>query len=605
MLQALCLAPLPMVVAFGLTFAWARGPRRRGRITLAGAALLAFTCTMAPEGVVYGETAPPDRGRPHLQKQGSATQLVVDGKPFLVLGAELHNSSASSLEYMKPLWPRLVATRLNTVLTTVSWELVEPEEGRFDFRLVDGLIQETRTNGLRLVLLWFASWKNGKSNYQPLWVKTSQERFPLAMDEQGRSMPILSTFSERNRDADARVFAALMRHLREVDGQTHTVLMVQVQNEVGVLGDSRDFSPAANKAFAGPVPRELMDHLVRHRETLVPELRELWTSNGSRTSGTWTEVFGPGKPAGHAIPVRTLSPPLTAEEHETGWRRLHWPVDEIFMAWHYARYVDHVARAGKAEYKIPMFVNAWLQQRDHAWPGTYPSGGPVPQVIDVWQAGAPAIDLLAPDIYVPEFEEVCSRFTRSGNSLFIPEARGDTLGVANAVLAFGKYDAIGFSPFGIDRFAGADTELARGYEVLALVAPLILAHQGRGTMTGLVLDRDGPPQTVRLGRYTIEARYSARSFGPATGAPPERVAGLFISTGPDELVVAGRAINVYFTAADSSDNVGLGTVDEGVYADGRWVPGRRLNGDETPEWRALRFRSEGYGIQHVRLYRYR
>jgi beta-galactosidase GanA len=552
-----------------------------------------------------GQAALPDRGLPCLEKQGAAMQLVVDGKPFLILGAELNNSSASSLEYMKPLWPRLVATHLNTVLATVSWELIEPEEGRFDFRLVDGLIQDARANDLRLVLLWFASWKNGKSNYQPLWVKSNQERFPLAMDEQGRSMPILSTFSDVNRDADARAFAALMRHLREVDGQKHTVLMIQVQNEVGVLGDSRDYSPTANRAFAGPVPKELMDHLRRHQETLVPELRELWTANRSRAFGTWTEVFGPGKPAGQAIPVRTLAPPLTAEEHETGWRKLHWPVDEIFMAWNYARHVNRVAEAGKAEYDIPMFVNAWLQQRDHAWPGTYPSGGPVPQVINVWQAGAPAIDLLAPDIYVPEFEEMCARFRRSGNPLFIPEARGDTRGIANAILALGKYDAIGYSPFGIDRFAGADTELARGYEIASQVAPLILEHQGKGTMTALLLDRDGQPQTVRLGGYDVEARFSTRSLGPATDAAPERVAGLLISTGPDDFVVVGRSMNVYFTAADSSDSVGLGSVDEGVYVDGRWIPGRRLNGDETPEWRALRFRSDGYSIQRVRLYRYR
>jgi beta-galactosidase GanA len=560
---------------------------------------------MAAGAGVSGQTAPADQARPRLQKHGKATQLVVDGKPLLVLGAELHNSTASSLEYMKPLWPRLVATRLNTVLATVSWELIEPEEGRFDFRLVDGLIQEARANHLHLVLLWFASWKNGKSTYQPLWVKTDEERFPLAIDEQGRSMPILSTFSDANRDADARAFATLMRHLHEVDGQKHTVLMLQVENEVGVLGDSRDYSPAANRALAGPVPRELMDHLLRHRGSLVPELEELWAANGSRTSGTWTDVFGPGKPAGTAIPVRTLSPPLTAEEHETGWRRPRWPVDEIFMAWNYARYVNHVAEAGKAEYDVPMFVNAWLQQRDHAWPGTYPSGGPVPQVIDVWQAAAPAIDLLAPDIYVPEFAETCARFTRSGNPLFVPEARGDTRGVAHAIWAAGRHDAIGFSPFGIDRLAGADTELARGYEALAQVAPLILAHQGLGTMTAVLLERDGSPQTARLGKYDVEARFSARSFGLPTDTPLEGVAGLFISTGPDEFVVVGRAMNVYFTACDSSENVGLGTVEEGVYANGQWVPGRRLNGDETPEWRALRFPSDRYSIQRVRLYRYR
>jgi hypothetical protein len=558
--------------------------------------------------LAWQETLAQSNAIPHLEKQGTATQLVVDGKPFLVLGAELNNSSASSLEYLKPLWPKLVATHLNTVLATVSWELIEPEEGKFDFHLVDGLLQEARANDLHLVLLWFGSWKNGKSTYQPAWVKTDQKRFPLACSEDGKSMPILTTLSDANRDADARAFAALMRHLREADGQNHTVLMIQVENEAGILGDSRDFSPAANRAFAGPVPRELMDYLAAHKDTLIPELRDVWGTNGFKTSGTWTEVFGPGKPAGMKVPVRTLSPPLSGEEHETGWRNLHWAADEIFMAWNYARYINQIAAAGKAEYRLPMFVNAWLQQRDHAWPGTYPGGGPVPQVHDVWRAGAPAIDILAPDLYVPEFEELCARFTRSANPLFIPETRAGTRGAANAIWAFGTGNAIGFSPFGVDRFAGSDQELARAYDALSQVAPLILANQGRGTMTSVLLDGTNTTQKVRLGNYLLEARFvsGAAGFGAATNTPPERVAGLFISTGPDDYVIMGRNLTVYFTpATGESESVGLATVEEGIYQDGRWTPGRRLNGDETPEWQALRFRGDSYGIQHVKLYRYR
>jgi beta-galactosidase GanA len=544
---------------------------------------------------------------PHLQKQGAATQLIVDGKPLLVLGAELNNSSASSLDYMKPLWPKLAATHLNTVLATVSWESIEPEEGKFDFKVVDGVIEGARAQNLHLVILWFASWKNGKSTYQPLWVKTNQAKFPLAQNEQGKSLNTLSTLSAANRDADARAFVAFMRHLREVDGKKHTVLMIQVENEVGLLEESRDYSPAANEAFAGPVPKELMNYLQQHRDSLVPEFRDVWAANGFKMSGTWTEVFGPGKPAGKEIPVRTLTPPMTKEEHETAWRNLYWPADEIFMAWHYARYVGNVAAAGKTEYNIPMYVNAWLQQRDHAWPGTYPCGGPVPQVINVWQAGAPAIDILAPDLYVPEFEELCARFTRAGNPLFIPECHAEARGVANALYAFGRHDAIGYSPFGIDRSAGGDTEFARGYDFLSQIAPLILENQGKGTMTAVLLERDGQPQTVRLGNYTIEARYSARSYGPANAnASPDCVAGLFIATGPDDFVIVGRGLNVYFTSATNpSENVGLGTVEEGVFENGRWVTGRWLNGDETPEWKGLRFRADNYGMQRVKLYRYR
>jgi beta-galactosidase GanA len=546
-------------------------------------------------------------GIPHLQKQGAATQLIVDGKPFLVLGAELNNSSASSLDYMKPLWPKLAATHLNTVLATVSWESIEPEEGKYDFKVVDGVIEGARAQNLHLVILWFASWKNGKSTYQPLWVKTNQAKFPLAQNEQGKSLNTLSTLSAANRDADARAFVAFMRHLREVDGKKHTVLMIQVENEVGLLEESRDYSPAANEAFAGPVPKELMNYLQQHKDSLVPEFRDVWAANGFKTSGTWTEVFGPGKPAGKEIPVRTLTPPMTREEHEAAWRNLYWPADEIFMAWHYARYVGNVAAAGKTEYNIPMYVNAWLQQRDHAWPGTYPCGGPVPQVINVWQAGAPAIDILAPDLYVPEFEELCARFTRAGNPLFIPECHAEARGVANALYVFGRHDAIGYSPFGIDRSAGGDTEFARGYDFLSQITPLILENQGKGTMTAVLLERDGRPQTVRLGNYTIEARYSARSYGPANAnASPDCVAGLFIATGPDDFVIVGRGLNVYFTSATNpSENVGLGTVEEGVFENGRWVTGRWLNGDETPEWKGLRFRADNFGMQRVKLYRYR
>jgi hypothetical protein len=563
---------------------------------------LLSVASVAALGPVPGRCAADDFAAPHLQKSGTGTQLIVDGQPFLVRGAELNNSSASSLDYMRPLWPRLVASRLNAVLATVSWELIEPEEGRFDFKLVDGLIDGARANNLHLVVLWFGSWKNGKSTYQPLWVKANQARFPLVKSEEGRSLNTLTPFGDATCESDARAFAALTRHLREVDGRRHTVIMIQVENEMGVLEDSRDYGPTASREFSGPVPAELMDYLVAHKDALVPELGELWAANGSRASGTWTEVFGPGKPAGKAIPVRTLCPPMTEQEHETAWRGLFWPVDEIFMAWRYARFVNKVAEAGRAEYPLPMYVNTWLQQRDHAWPGTYPSGGPVPQVMNIWQAGAPAIGILSGDIYVPEFEEECARYVRCGNPLFIPESRGDARGAAQAIWAFGRHDAIGYSPFGIDRFAGPDSDLAQAYDVVAQVSPLILEHQGNGTMTAVLVDHGGPPQSVRLGSYQIEARSSARPGGPT---PPERVAGLFISTGPDDFVVVGRAMNVYFSSATKpADNVGLGMVEEGVYSDGRWVPGRRLNGDETPEWKALRFPAERYSIQHVKLYRY-
>jgi hypothetical protein len=233
---------------------------------------LALACALIADGVIATDGAQ-SHPMPHLRQQGTATQLIVDGKPFLVLGGELGNSSSSSLEYMRPIWPKLVSLNLNTVLVPVYWELIEPTEGTFDFSLVDGLIQAARQHRLRLVPLWFASWKNSMSCYAPAWVKTNQQRFPRAEDKAGRGMEILSPFSQENVEADARAFAAFMRHVRDVDSRDHTVIMVQVENEIGMIPDSRDHSAIADKLFHQPVPPELMSYLEQRKDALIPEFR--------------------------------------------------------------------------------------------------------------------------------------------------------------------------------------------------------------------------------------------------------------------------------------------------------------------------------------------
>jgi hypothetical protein len=514
---------------------------------------------------------------PHLQKQGTATQLIVDGKPFLALSGELFNNSATSLEYMKPVWPKLVETNLNSVVAGVSWAQIEPAEGKFDFSVPDGVIQEARSHNLRLILIWFASWKNGLSSYPPDWLKKDFERFPRVRIAGGKSIELLSPLSDANRDADARAFAALMRHVKEVDGRQHTVVMIQVENEVGVLGDSRDRSPAANKAFEGPVPKELMDYLQKHKDTLIPEFRQVWEAAGFKTSGTWEEVFGPG--------VGT---------------------DEIFMAWNYARYVGRVAEAGKAEYPIPMYANTWLYGGTVNQPGRTPSGGPLPHVHDIWRAGAPRIDILAPDLY-NDFVVFSAKYTRNGNPLFIPETQGGAEGAARALYAFGRHDAIGISPFGIDRMAGNDPELAAGYDLLSRLAPLILEHQGTGTMSAVLMGPKDPPQKVQVGNHTVEASYQGPRAAP--GAQPSQqvlpsAAAIFIATGPDEYFVAGSGVSLKFSPNTPGPELdGLATVEDGTFVGGRWVPGRRLAGDDTGQGQNLSLRNRG--IQRVTLYRYR
>jgi hypothetical protein len=540
-----------------------------------------FVCISIPLPV-YAQAASRAASVPHLELRGNATQLIVDDKPFLVLGGELHNSSSSSLAYMNALWPRLAAMHLNTVLTPVSWELIEPREGSFDFTTVDGLIDGARRNSLRLVFLWFGSWKNTYSSYVPEWVKRDTERFPRVQTADGRGTERLSPFSQENQKADARAFAALMRHIKQKDADIHTVIMIQVENEVGVIPEARDHSPVADKAFSSPVPAELMLWLNQHKASLNPEFRAAWETAGDEKSGKWEEVFG--------------KIPLT---------------EDLFMAWHYARYTGAVAAAGKQEYALPMFTNAALIRPNYQ-PGQYNSGGPLPHSLDVWRAGAPALDFFSPDIYFENFAEWSQRYHRKGNPLFIPEAIGGAAAAANALYAIGQLQAIGISPFGIDGPAigraqdkpdEVNAPLIASFAVLRELSPLILEKQADGKIAALLLEGEGQRAgRVSLGYYT----FSAVRSNPAD--PEKRGAAMLLQTGPDEYIVAGSGdLTVSFSPNTPGPPIaGIASIDEQVLEGGKWIQGRRLNGDENGQGQLLRLeRSRPGVIFRVRLYRYR
>ncbi len=499
------------------------------------------------------------------------------GSRFLFSVASFRNSSTSSLDYMKPIWPRMAVGNLNTLLAPVSWELIEPGEGKFDFSLVDGMIAAAQDNHLHLVFLWFGSWKNGESVYAPAWVKSDLNRFPRAQDEQGGILEILSAFSNVDRDADAHAFAALMKHIREVDGSKHTVLMMQVENESGVLGSPRDFSPAAEAAWKSPVPEALLSFLTKNKQSLQPELLDVWRAAGFRNNGTWAEVFGTTQKA-----------------------------DEIFEAWQYSQYIDAVAAAGKAEYPIPMYVNAWLTQYPGEPGGEHPSGGAVSRVLDVWLAGISHIDLLAPDIYLPDLREVLASYDHLGNPLFIPETRGGEAGGANALYAFGQ-GVFGFSPFAVD--SSNDNEpLALAYDTLNQLAPLLISI-GRSQMTSVVRQAGDTKTAVELGGYLLRIQYQQ---GPQAPGPPQREnsnvppgGAIIINTAPDEFVIAGEGLTVTFLPdSQGPQHVELMSVEEGTFDKGTWVPGRRLNGDETNGGNDVIFRGAAPSIQKVRLYRH-
>ena len=557
--------------------------------------LISFSCNEQPQTT--------QKGIPHLVKKGAATQFIVDGKPFIALCGELTNNAATSLEYMKPVWPALTKSNLNSVIAGISWAMVEPVEGKFNFDIVDSVINDARKNDLKLIFIWFASWKNGMSSYVPDWVKKDYKRFPRVKINDGEPIELLSPLSEENRNADAHAFAALMKYIKEVDSSQRTVIMMQVENEVGLLLDSRDRSTVANEAYNGPVPQELMSYIGKNKDNLVPELKAALKAKGAKMSGTWAEVFGPGKPKGLIMPVRNLVPPMTQKEQDEALVTFPFYSDEVFMAWYYATYINYVVEAGKAEYPIPMFVNAWLKQREHSWPGTYPSGGPLPQVFDIWHAGCPSIDILAPDLYRPDFANMAEQFTRSGNPLFIPETGSGAQGSANVIYAVGQHNALGFSPFGIERRILAGDELSQSYKMISQLNPLIGEHQGMNSIGAVLLTKDNPSENIEFGEHIFhtDLRFDPNNLHSRSA---DLGAAIFIMTAAGEFYIGGTGMSITFSQKNPEFKTGLATVEEGTFAEGKWIPGRRLAGDDTAQGNNLRL-GTGYNILRVTLYSYK
>lgn len=544
--------------------------------------LIATVCGLALGSLTLGGAAAA-QDMPRLEKQGTAAQLFVHDKPFLILGGELGNSTASDPAHLATHWPTLTGAGLNTVLAPVEWDQIEPQQGRFDFSVIDAVIEQARANDTKLVLLWFGAWKNSMSTYAPAWIKHDSKTYGRARDETGVAQDILSAFDADNLAADKKAFAALLAHLKAVD-RDHTVVMVQVENEIGMLPSARDHSPEADKAFKAPVPPALMTALQQRKSDLTPELKALWTANGNKTNGTWAEVFG-DTPQGR----------------------------EVFQAWGYAAFTNELTLAGKAAYPLPMYVNAALNAPGKL-PGQYPSAGPLPHLFDIWKIGAPAIDLLAIDSYWPDFTMWARKFRRDDNPLFVPEANhaGKPEAAANAFFVFGELDAMGFSPFSIEDLPENDP-LIGAYAVLDQLTPLIIEHQGgkgntrtmRGFKPPIAYDGtvDATPQSFNLGSYRFIVTF-VDPWTPKDKQTPANHGGLIIQTGKDEFIIAGAGLTVTFADPSGKAQVGIEQVVEGGFKDGLFLEGRWLNGDQTHQGRHLRLPPGKSGIQRLRLYRY-
>ena len=488
---------------------------------------------------------------PRIVSKDGRHALMVDGAPFLVLGAQVNNSS-NWPQALDDVWPAIDVVKPNTVMVPVAWEQVEAKEGTFDFSFVDVLLKQAREKDVRLVLLWFATWKNHSPNYAPDWVKLDNTRFPRVVTADGRTLNSLSPHAQATLDADRKAFVALMTHLKAADPQ-RTVIMVQPQNEPGTYGSVRDFSPLAQKVFEGPVPDALLKKL-------------------GKSPGTWREVFGAD-------------------------------ADEYFHAWHIARYIDQVAEAGKAVYPLPMYINAALRGPfNPGQPGQYASGGPTDNVLDVYKAAAPHIDLLAPDIYMPEYTHyttVLDRYARPDNPLFVAETGNREEYARYFFSALGE-QAIGWSPFGIDfshytnwplgaKRVDAETlaPFALNYAIARPAARVIAQASFEGKVRGTAEQPGQAMQTVKIDdRWNMVVTYGVPQFwfqGEPPGNPEPIGRALVVQLGPDEFLVAGAHARINITAADPAVAARqiYDFVDEGTYVDGKWVFRRRWNGDQT------------------------
>lgn len=544
--------------------------------------------------------------RPCIAEKGNQRVLLVDGKPFIMLAGEIHNSDSSSPAYMEQIWKIADDLGMNSLLLPVTWEMVEPVEGEFHFEVLDQLIDQAREYGMKIGILWFGSFKNAECMYAPEWVKRDLERFHRGQIVKGKNkagrrvsptLPVtipyttISYLSENAMQADARAFGRMMQHVCEYDEAEGTVITVQVENETGLLGNAREVSDEADAAFAGEVPQEFASYMRSHTEYMEEDVRAAVEAGAEK--GSWSEVFGAA-------------------------------AEEIFSAYHVASFVECVAKAGKDAYDLPMTVNCWLDKAADT-PGDYPSGGPVARVHEVWDYCAPSIDVYCPDIYVPYFNKVCDRFVKGGtNPLYIPEAATHSYAAPRMVYTVGHYHAMCYSPFGFDDI-GKPFSAAQGYlfgmdvtdpalktpqnfeeyaalgKILREAMPLLAERYGTTDLQAVCAEREaekkkslGLPENMNpMERLMAEAAATTKmifgDLGVSAGfggmmRPRNDGVLLVCRTKENEVYMIGEQCDIQLFSADSEKtNLDILRVEEGTFENGAFVPGRRFNGDEAAQ----------------------
>ena len=495
---------------------------------------------------------------PQIKRFNGGYMFFAEGRPYIMLAAEVHNSAASSPEYMKIVWERVKELNCNTLLVPVYWNMLEKQENELDFNMVERLIIEARANRVKLVLLWFGSWKNSLSTYAPNWVKLDLSRFPRAESEAGMKTKILSMFKSDILSVEINAFKTFMKFIKDFDEKEQTVLAMQVENEVGILGPTRDFKKEANEAYKGYVNKDLIENIKSNStKNLI-----------AAENGNWKEVF---------------------RENAA----------EAFMCVNYASYLDKLARAGKEVYRLPFFTNVWLKGEGEE-AGTYPSGGPEPEMIGIWRAVAPNLDFLSPDIYTFEFEKTAALYSREDNPLFIPETRRDKWAIPNLYVAIGKYNTLCYSPFGAESI-GEDKSfitgilhtdindknvsseavkdyLSKSYRLFNHMIPIITKSYGTDKMTGFSQKVGESEYKCHIGKYALKVEFYHKIDDNNEFIPG---AGMVIQIAADELLFIGYGYRVELESLNEGKQLDFLSLEKGIYDEYcNWKAYMDLNGDE-------------------------
>jgi len=500
--------------------------------------------------------------------------FIVNGKPFFPLGGEADNQSGRSDSESETAFKAVKQIHGNTLEIAVCWEQVEPEEGKFDFSCVDALLTKARRYGIKLILLWFATWFGGSMNYSPSWVKTNPQRFKRLSSPSGKELWALSPHYKANMEADKKAFVALCKYLKAKDSVEHTVIGIQVENEPCVYSNDRDYGPEAQDEYQSSVPDKLVAAI---KVAGKGRVYDVWLQAGGKKSGTWPELFG-------------------------------WEAGKFLTAWNIANYIDNVAAAGKTAHDIPMFMNIIPRYYNLQ--------------LDIYKWFTPHIDIIGPDIYSSDsrdYEFLCATYSRDDNPLFLPESvkevtdGGKSTQPWSMFRAIADYNLIGYFFFGIEYIVTGDGSfrpefrmLVDSIQCIAQAIPLLLKYQGTDKIHPVAQDEYMKSQEFDFEGYNGLVQFGGGQAPPAWKDwrhPPDetmfksrnedcnRGRGLIIQVNKNEFYLVGANYRLFVHPKQSTDKMQAPlpvtdpsyiSVDEGHFdQNGKFVIDRQRNGGQV------------------------